>query len=375
VYTIENLNSRQQRSLLQEVAMLEGLVHPNVVGYFGHDLSVEGEIRAYMEFCPLTLRDVLDKRRGNDNTARTPRADMALQPPVVGGYAAQVAAALEYLHNLPESIVHRDLKSENIFAVPTTGAGPTTVDYDGVLPMDVPLVLKLGDFGEAVRGDLRKGTFFERLRKNSAGGGDDDTSTQHDTSSPSPVTRSPSRGGPPALSLNVGTPEFMAPEMVAADRKAASAGGSYDEKVDIWSFGMVLYELLTLDIPYRRGASSGTAVSRFELPKLVAAGVRPTLADDGLPRSADPLVKLFQKCTMLRSTDRPSARDLVKRLRRINRSFETAGKAKAEAAEEAEAPPKLERRASGTFDLARIARQMSGAKAGPTKLKTVSRGD
>lgn len=36
----------------------------------------------------------------------------------------------------------------------------------------------------------------------------------------------------------------MAPEM-------CTTHADYDEKIDVWSLGMVLFELLTLDVPYR----------------------------------------------------------------------------------------------------------------------------
>ena len=43
-----------------------------------------------------------------------------------------------------------------------------------------------------------------------------------------------------ALSI-IGTPEFMAPDFYTE---------TYDEKVDIWAFGMCVLELVTLDYPY-----------------------------------------------------------------------------------------------------------------------------
>lgn len=39
-----------------------------------------------------------------------------------------------------------------------------------------------------------------------------------------------------------GTPEFMAPEIFAS--------GVYDEKVDIYAFGMCILELITQQVPY-----------------------------------------------------------------------------------------------------------------------------
>lgn len=49
-----------------------------------------------------------------------------------------------------------------------------------------------------------------------------------------------------------GTPEFMAPELYEE---------KYDEKVDVYSFGMCLLELATMEYPYgeQRFSHSGVA--------------------------------------------------------------------------------------------------------------------
>ncbi|KAG1678612.1 hypothetical protein FOA52_012619 [Chlamydomonas sp. UWO 241] len=49
------------------------------------------------------------------------------------------------------------------------------------------------------------------------------------------------RAGLSAAMSVIGTPEFMAPELYEE---------SYDEKVDVYSFGMCLLELDTLEYPY-----------------------------------------------------------------------------------------------------------------------------
>lgn len=38
--------------------------------------------------------------------------------------------------------------------------------------------------------------------------------------------------------MNIGTPYYMAPELW-------KGGAYYDTKVDIWAFGMVIYEMLS----------------------------------------------------------------------------------------------------------------------------------
>lgn len=44
-------------------------------------------------------------------------------------------------------------------------------------------------------------------------------------------------------STNVGTPYYMAPEQVSSSK--------YDDKIDIWSLGIVIYQMCTLSVPFK----------------------------------------------------------------------------------------------------------------------------
>merc|ERR1712098_728992 len=98
---------------------------------------------------------------------------------------------------------------------------------------------------------------------------------------------------------------FMAPEMVASQMR----GGVYNEKVDVWSLGMLLFELITLDLPYRRNE-----LNHFELPKQIAQGVKPKV-DPALAKNASlaPLWKLFEQLTEVDAERRLSAHQAAKR--------------------------------------------------------------
>lgn len=106
------------------------------------------------------------------------------------------------------------------------------------------------------------------------------------------------------LSLNVGTLQFMAPEM------ASHEDTFYNEKVDIWSFGMIIYELLTMELPYNLDR-----YGPFELYDIVKAGIRPKMPKGYLNTSRwTPIVELFLECTELDAKKRPSAAEIVRRL-------------------------------------------------------------
>lgn len=86
-----------------------------------------------------------------------------------------------------QGVVHRDLKPENVLVTP-----------DGQL--------KLMDFGIALLQGARRVTWG-------------------------------------SLSATVGTPDYMAPEQVRGERG--------DERTDIYAVGVILYEMLTGDVPYQ----------------------------------------------------------------------------------------------------------------------------
>ncbi|KAJ8610386.1 hypothetical protein CTAYLR_003895 [Chrysophaeum taylorii] len=111
------VSSRERSALENEVSMMKGLRHPNIVRYVGVESSTE-TLAIFLEYVPGgSLRSLLD-RFGK------------LEEVVVRLYSRQILLGLEYLHS--QGIAHRDIKAANIL-----------VSNDGSV--------KLADFGASKR--------------------------------------------------------------------------------------------------------------------------------------------------------------------------------------------------------------------------------
>mmetsp|Transcript_99648 Transcript_99648/g.282227 ORF Transcript_99648/g.282227 Transcript_99648/m.282227 type:complete len:303 (+) Transcript_99648:95-1003(+) len=127
-----------------------------------------------------------------------------------------VAKAMDYLHNFNPQIVHRDLKSLNLLlSTPVTNG------------RDEPLV-KVSDFGLSRMKDQAPDSDWGKMTK------------------------------------AAGTCHWMAPEVFT--------GSSYDEKVDIYSYGMILFEVVCREIPFeeQEPADVGHLTVQGERPDLEA---------------------------------------------------------------------------------------------------------
>jgi serine/threonine protein kinase len=94
------------------------------------------------------------------------------------------------------------------------------------------------------------------------------------------------------LTREAGTPQYMAPEMYKEDE--------YDSKVDVFSFGLILYEILTGSAVFSR------QLSRSRVMYQVLKGERPSIPDE-----VPPSIKLMiQSCWSKDPAARPSFSDV-----------------------------------------------------------------
>jgi len=208
----------------REAKLLASLNHPNVAQVYGFEQH-EG-----------TRFLVLELAEGEDLSERLKRGPIAVDEAIE--IAKQIAEALEEAHE--KGIVHRDLKPGNVKLAP-----------DGKV--------KVLDFG---------------LAKAWAGDPASGSSAGSDLSQSPTLAHTGTQAG-----VILGTAAYMSPEQ--------ARGRPVDKRADIWSFGVVLYEMLTA-----RQLFAGETASD------VLAGVLKTEIDfDVLPASLPPsLLRLLHRC-------------------------------------------------------------------------------
>eukprot|EP01102_Stenamoeba_stenopodia_P002104 TRINITY_DN11865_c0_g1_i1.p1 TRINITY_DN11865_c0_g1~~TRINITY_DN11865_c0_g1_i1.p1 ORF type:complete len:952 (+),score=190.13 TRINITY_DN11865_c0_g1_i1:190-2856(+) len=168
------------------------------------------------------------------------RTKQHLTKPTLLKYSQDIIEGLEFLHS--NEVIHRDLKTENVFVSASAAKGKNG---------EHPVNMVLGDFDTA------------RIMK-----------------------------GKERSTSCIGTPHIMAPEVYN------SLNTPYSFPADVYSFGMVLYEMMNIEMPYQN-------VPYTQMAELVMKGDR--LDTTKFVGEYDEFIWIFVQCTMFDPAQRPTA--------------------------------------------------------------------
>ena len=240
------------RMIRTEVSLQCRFQHPFILQLLGASIR---PLVIVLELAPLgALSNVLSEKANKQNVEWIEKYNATAPPPMPGGVlghrltfkiAMQVILAIEYLHN--NKVIYRDLKAQNILLFSLNETDVVNV--------------KLSDYGISIvaQPSFNKG--------------------------------------------QEGTPGYFPPEAIPQ----RNVENVITTKVDIFAFGMVLYELITGRYPfYPRTAHQ-------EVIKAVLNGINPDIRGQNRTPCCPNIIDLMNECWKRNPQDRPTAQDIVRR--------------------------------------------------------------
>lgn len=303
-------HSTLSHDLKHETEILSQLRHPNTLLYIGACTTPPCVVTEFARRGSLT--DILQDE------------SFVMTSQKLLDFALMVAQGMSYLHSHKPQVIHRDLKPDNIM-----------VDHNNIM--------KIGDFGLSA---MKVKRLEKHSTKNltSRSSADSLSSIPEVSQEPSQASQASQNNSPASqashasqtaqildeigvgmsgdkardespkqeirersvqgsvsMTTGVGTPLYMAPELLCGD--------AYDHKVDVWGFGIVLAELVTRKRPY-------SGLRLYEIRKIreyLVAGKKPYIP----PWVPQALRDIMLACLADKPADRPSFPELVGWLRRL----------------------------------------------------------
>ena len=235
----EGLGAKDADSMIfREVQLMSNLSHPNIVDILDV-FETPRYVTIALELC--TGGDL------SDLLCCLQKKGECMSESIARVYFRQILSALKYLHN--NHVAHRDLKPENVMLKRKIKN----------LHMDVP-ILKLADFG------LARATG--------------------------------SRG---MMTTFCGTPYYVAPEVIEQGSSNRQKSEGYSSSVDMWSAGVMLFEMLTGTRPFEETRDGRTLFQKIScalrhdfrvcVPKNRALSNSATDLLNGLLRRVDGMIR------------------------------------------------------------------------------------
>lgn len=105
-----------------------------------------------------------------------------------------------------------------------------------------------------------------------------------------------------AQSMQYGTTKYMAPELIS--------GIEYNIKVDIWAFGLIMYEVIYEKDPYQKFFAKNPSYTRHQLENYILECNKPPFPEE----TNENIKKLILQCLSENGSDRPSSTTIFRKL-------------------------------------------------------------
>ncbi|KAL9644369.1 hypothetical protein ABK040_005827 [Willaertia magna] len=227
---LKGLSQKEKQSAKQEVKLLQSLQHPFIVRYIDSFLDEDSNLCIVMSYCK--GGDIANHIQKNYSIQKLPEK-------VLLKWFIQTTLALHFIHS--RKVLHRDLKSQNIF-----------LSENGNV--------KLGDFGIARVFDSSTGRTCEHLAQ-----------------------------------TTIGTPLYMSPEQCN--------GSKYSYKSDIWSLGVILYEMVNQGaLPFK---GKNIQLLFINIQKGYYTPIK------NFNSYTNQIIMLIRSCLQTRPSKRPNLKDIL----------------------------------------------------------------
>jgi serine/threonine protein kinase len=250
------LTKKERKMFIRETLILGMLGdHPNIVKLYGYTLHPVSLVMEYVSKGSLSYL----LHYCEDAQVEAKMTDGRVKLNILLG----IAYGMAQLHEC--SVTHGDLKPQNVLI---------TDDFQA----------KIADFGLATFRAKAASTTSSHMLSASAGDGDEDVDFE---------------------GIAGGTAAYMAPELLNTSTTAS-------EKTDVYSFGVLMNEVLHEEEPYQQNLRQFVGKGPFAAVLFAKDGNRPQIRDKKVtPESR----KLIERCWSQRAGDRPKFSEIASLLR------------------------------------------------------------